>query len=68
MLIRMCSLTVLHVSNPYLVFMPSLFTPFLNSQDFCLHSFFYTTKYMSVKGGKPPIKINIGDKTWYACV
>ena len=38
-----------------------LYASFLNSQDFLftsLHSLLYTTTYITVKGGKPPIKIN----------
>ena len=52
------------ILSPFL-FIPLLHASFSNSQYFkftCLHSFLYTTTYISVKGGKPPLTINNREK------
>ena len=53
---QISSLTMLHVSHPYLVSLCHPYASFLNSQDFsfaCLHSFYIQYNYIyyiSVKG------------------
>ena len=48
---------------PSLSCLPFLYHPFFNSLNTCLHSFLYMLlRIISVKGGKPPIKIIILEK------
>ena len=72
------NITMLHVSHPYifsLSFIPSLYASFLRSTGFLFYLspliFMYCTYNISVKGGKPPIKINNREKcllsSWKWC-
>ena len=56
---QICSLTMLHVSHPYLVSLSFYTIPIV--QDFyftCLHHFYILLRVISVKGGNPRIKSN----------